>query len=106
MIEPTESEAVEELDRFCDAMIHIAHEIAKVEQGQWPHHDNPLVNAPHTHQEIVGEWQHSYTREEAVYPMAWVRADKYWPPVKRIDNVHGDRNLQCSCPPVGSYRNG
>jgi len=102
MVEPTESEPKRELDRFCDAMISIAAEAKRVEKGEWPREDNPLVNAPHTAAEIVaGEWKHAYTRGEAVFPAG--QADttaKYWPPVSRIDNVAGDRNLVCSCPPV------
>ncbi len=100
MVEPTESEPLVELDRFCDAMIAIRGEIAKVESGQWPRDDNPLVNAPHTVQSLVkAEWPHRYTREEAAYPLASLRRHKYWSPVARVDNVYGDRNLVCSCPP-------
>jgi len=103
MVEPTESESLEELDRFCDAMIAIRAEIAKVESGQWPQADNPLKNAPHTAQALLKEdWPHAYSREEAAYPMANLRKAKYWSPVGRVDNTWGDRNLFCSCPPLSS----
>jgi glycine dehydrogenase len=103
MIEPTESESKEELDRFCDAMIRIREEIDAVAAGTWPADDNPLVNAPHTAAEMAGEWTHPYTREQAVFPVASVKHAKYWPPVARIDNAWGDRNLICSCPPMSEY---
>ncbi len=104
MIEPTESEPLHELDRFCDAMIAIRAEIALVESGAWPAADNPLKAAPHTAQALLGaEWSHPYTREQAAYPLASLRRDKYWVPVGRVDNVHGDRHLVCSCPPVAEY---
>ena len=103
MIEPTESEDLTELDRFCDAMIAIRAEIERVATGEWPGDDNPLRNAPHTAATIAGEWHHSYSREVAVYPIGSVRADKYWPPVRRIDQGYGDRNLLCSCPPLSAY---
>jgi glycine dehydrogenase len=103
MIEPTESEDLTELDRFCDAMIAIRAEIERVATGEWPAEDNPLRNAPHTAATIAGEWNHPYSREVAVYPVASVRADKYWPPVRRIDQGYGDRNLMCSCPPLSAY---
>ena len=103
MVEPTESESLEELDRFCDAMIAIRAEIAKVEAGQWPQTDNPLKNAPHTAETLLkSDWPHAYSREEAAYPLATLRRAKYWSPVGRVDNVWGDRNLFCSCPPLGS----
>jgi len=105
MIEPTESEAKAELDRFCDAMIHIRKEIARVKAGQLPADDNPLVNAPHTQADIISsDWARAYSREEAAWPVNDLRESKYWPTVNRIDNVYGDRNLICSCPPVESYR--
>lgn len=105
MIEPTESESKNELDRFCDAMIQIRKEIARVEAGQLPADDNPLVNAPHTQADIVSsEWSRAYSREEAAWPVASLKDAKYWPAVNRIDNVYGDRNLICSCPPLDSYR--
>lgn len=104
MIEPTESESQTELDRFCDAMIQIRQEIAAVESGQWSAEDNPLVNAPHTAKVATAdEWSQSYSRSEAVYPVASLRDDKYWPPVGRVDNVYGDRNLICSCPSISEY---
>jgi len=104
MVEPTESESLAELDRFCDAMVAIRGEIAKVERGEWPRDDNPLKGAPHTAASLlVSDWQHAYTREDAAYPKATLRHDKYWSPVGRVDNVWGDRNLSCSCPPVSSY---
>ncbi len=98
MIEPTESEDLAELDRFFDAMIAIRGEIDKVASGEWDLADNPLAGAPHTAAMLAGEWEHAYSRDEAAYPVASVRADKYWPPVRRIDGAYGDRNLVCSCP--------
>ncbi len=104
MIEPTESESLAELDRFCDAMISIRAEIAQVEQGIWPLENNPLVNAPHTQSDLLAEWNRPYSREVAVAP-AGVRLDaKYWPTVNRVDNVYGDRNFVCSCPSIDSYQ--
>ena len=104
MVEPTESESLRELDRFCDAMLAIRAEIAKVESGGWPREDNPLKHAPHTAHSLLGsEWTHPYSREQAAYPLAELRASKYWPPVARVDNVWGDRNLFCSCPPLSDY---
>ena len=104
MIEPTESEGKAELDRFCDAMLAIRAEADRVGRGEWPADDNPLVNAPHTSSDVTAEeWAHPYTRTEAAYPEAWQRENKYWPPVSRIDGAYGDRNLVCSCPPVGDY---
>jgi glycine dehydrogenase len=102
MVEPTESEPKRELDRFIDAMIAIADEAAKVERGEWPKDDNPLVNAPHTAAEATAEeWTHAYGRRVAAFPAGESETSaKYWPPVSRIDNVAGDRNLICSCPPV------
>jgi len=104
MVEPTESESMEELDRFCDAMICIREEIRAVESGELDSHDNPLKNAPHTAAELVGEWGHCYSRELAVYPLESLRDSKYWPPVGRVDNVYGDRNLSCACPPMSIYQ--
>ncbi|EPJ76060.1 aminomethyl-transferring glycine dehydrogenase [Pseudomonas sp. CFT9] len=104
MVEPTESESKEELDRFCDAMISIREEIRAVENGTLDKHDNPLKNAPHTAAELVGEWNHPYSRELAVYPLTSLRESKYWPPVGRVDNVYGDRNLACACPPIALYQ--
>ena len=103
MIEPTESESKAELDRFIDAMLTIRAEIHKVEQGEWTAEDNPLHNAPHTLADITGDWQRAYSREEAVFPQPWVAANKFWPSVNRIDNVYGDRNLFCACPPIEAY---
>ncbi|MEU5987051.1 aminomethyl-transferring glycine dehydrogenase [Streptomyces sp. NPDC047434] len=105
MIEPTESEDLTELDRFCDTMIAIRGEIEKVASGTWPADDNPLHNAPHTAAALGGEWNHAYTRDEAVFPAGVSAADKYWPPVRRIDGAFGDRNLVCSCPPMDEYDN-
>jgi glycine dehydrogenase len=104
MVEPTESESKEELDRFCDAMIRIREEIRAVERGELDKDDNPLKNAPHTAAELVGEWSHPYSREQAVYPLASLVDGKYWPPVGRVDNVYGDRNLACSCPSIVDYQ--
>ena len=104
MIEPTESENKAEIDRFCDAMISIAAEISSIAAGTWSQADNPLKNAPHTAAEVAApEWSDPYTRAQAVYPLPFVTAQKYWPPVKRVDNVYGDRNLICSCAPLESY---
>jgi len=101
MIEPTESEDLAELDRFCDAMIAIRAEIGRVAAGDWPADDSPLRNAPHTVNCLVGDWNHPYTRQEAAFPSnAVARGDRYFPPVRRIDGGYGDRNLMCSCPPV------
>jgi glycine dehydrogenase len=104
MVEPTESESKEELDRFCDAMICIREEIRAVERGDLHQDDNPLKNAPHTAAELAGEWNHSYSREQAVFPTTSVQENKYWPPVGRVDNVYGDRNLSCACPPMSVYQ--
>ncbi|MDH4393365.1 MAG: aminomethyl-transferring glycine dehydrogenase [Aquabacterium sp.] len=104
MVEPTESEPLAELDRFCDAMIAIRREIAQVEAGAWPRDDNPLVHAPHTAAAVCADdWAHAYRRSEAAYPLASLQAGKYWAPVGRVDNVWGDRNLSCSCIPVRDY---
>lgn len=105
MIEPTESESKEEIDRFIDAMLTIRHEIDLVGQGEYSSTDNPLVNAPHTASSLLqDDWSHPYTRQQAAYPAADSnRQNKYWPPVGRIDNVYGDKNLICSCPPLSSY---
>ena len=103
MIEPTESESKAELDRFIAALKQIKAEALKVQQGDWPADDNPLVNAPHTAQNIAGEWKRAYSREEAVYPLSWVRDNKFWLSVNRVDDVYGDRNLICSCPSIDNY---
>ncbi|MGH3507253.1 MAG: aminomethyl-transferring glycine dehydrogenase [Nocardioidaceae bacterium] len=102
MVEPTESESLIELQRFCDAMIAIRHEIAAIEAGQVPVADSPLRHAPHTAQALVGEWTHGYSREEAVFP-AGTHIRKYWPPVARIDQAYGDRHLVCSCPDPSAF---
>ena len=103
MVEPTESEDLTELERFCTAMLAIRAEIARVEDGTWPADDNPLVNAPHTAAMLTRDWPHPYDRELAVHPSPHVRAAKYWPPVRRIDGVRGDRNLVCACPPPEAF---
>jgi len=104
MVEPTESESKQELDRFCDAMIAIREEIRQVEQGHWPQDNNPLKHAPHTAACLLdAAWDKPYTREQAAYPVARLRQQKYWAPVGRVDNVHGDRNLFCSCIPLSEY---
>ena len=104
MIEPTESETKAELDRFCDAMIAIRAEIAAVGAGTLDRDDNPLKNAPHTAGEVMAsDWAHAYSREMAAFPLPFVQASKYWPPVKRVDNVYGDRNLICTCAPLEAY---
>ena len=106
MIEPTESESKAELDRFCDAMIAIKHEVNQVANGEFQLDDNPLVSAPHTAAVVTGdEWTRAYTRSQAAYPLDSLRDNKYWPPVGRLDNVFGDRNLVCSCPPMSVYEN-
>ncbi|MEX0670386.1 MAG: hypothetical protein WD060_08025, partial [Pirellulales bacterium] len=104
MVEPTESEPLAELDRFIEAMIAIHAEIRLVETGVWPKDDNPLKHAPHTADTCVAtEWQRPYTREVAAFPVKSLVLQKYWPPVGRVDNVHGDRNLFCSCVPVSAW---
>jgi glycine dehydrogenase len=104
MVEPTESEDLDEIERFIEAMIRIKAEALEVADGRWPTGDNPLVNAPHTAQSVVaGEWQHPYSREDAVYPVPSLVRSKYWPPVRRIDNAYGDRNLVCACPPPEAF---
>jgi len=103
MIEPTESEARREIDRFCDSLIQIRKEIADIESGQADPHNNLLRNAPHTHDLLMQEWTLPYSRAEAFFPLPAYSEDKYWPPVARIDNVYGDRHLVCSCPPLENY---
>jgi len=104
MIEPTESESKYELDRFCDAMIKIHQEIEDVRSGAIAHEDSPLFHAPHTAEEVVADdWDRPYSREQGAYPVAGLRDDKYWPPVGRVDNSYGDRNIVCSCPPIEDY---
>ncbi len=104
MIEPTESEDFAELDRFVAAMIAIRDEIRRIEAGSWPADDNPLKNAPHTQADFIGDWSRPYSRQQAAFPLPWVAANKFWPSVNRIDDVHGDRNLFCACVPVDEYR--
>jgi len=103
MIEPTESETKAELDRFCDAMLAIREEARAIEEGRMDKLNNPLKNAPHTVQDLVGDWDRPYSREQACFPPGAFKVDKYWPPVNRVDNVYGDRNLICACPPVEDY---
>ena len=107
MVEPTESESLHELDRFCDAMLEIREEIARVEAGEWTVHESPLRNAPHPAVDVATDaWDRAYSRELAAYPPGVDPASKYWPPVSRIDNAHGDRNLMCSCPPIEDLAEG
>jgi glycine dehydrogenase len=104
MIEPTESESRAELDRFCDAMLAIREEIRAIERGEVPRDDNPLKRAPHTAAVVCAQtWDRPYSREQAAFPLPWVRESKFWPAVGRIDNAYGDRNLVCTCPPLDSY---
>jgi len=104
MVEPTESESKAELDRFCDALISIKHEILDAESGKSDKADNVLKNAPHTAQEIASDkWSHPYSREQAAYPAEWLKDSKFWPSVGRVDNAYGDRNLVCACPPIEEY---
>ena len=105
MIEPTESENLEEIDRFCDTLLNIKDEIDKIETGKFDKKDNPLINAPHTYLELsADEWKHSYSRKEAAFPKTHLKEYKYWAPVARVDNVYGDRNLVCSCPSMDEYK--
>jgi glycine dehydrogenase len=104
MIEPTESESLEELDRFCEAMISIRREIAAIERGEMPRENNVLVNAPHTVTELsADEWKHPYSRKQAAFPVHYIEENKFWPSVKRVDNAFGDRNLVCTCPEISAY---
>lgn len=107
MIEPTESESKDELDRFCDAMISIREEIREIEDGKQPKDNNVLLNAPHTMETLLSsEWKRPYSREKAAYPLQWLRPryrGKFWPSVSRLDDTFGDRNLVCSCPPIEDY---
>jgi glycine dehydrogenase len=104
MVEPTESEDLAELDRFCTAMTAIRAEIARVASGEYDARDNPLRNAPHTAEMLIaGEWKHSYDAEQAAYPAGVDRRAKYWPPVRRIDQAYGDRHLVCACPPPEAF---
>ena len=103
MVEPTESETQAEIDRFCDAMLAIRAEIAEVEAGRMGVEESPLRHAPHTMEDLIRDWDRAYSREQGCFPPGAFRVDKYWPPVNRVDNVHGDRNLICTCPPLESY---
>jgi glycine dehydrogenase len=105
MIEPTESESLAELDRFCDAMVAIRDEIRRVEAGEWTADSSPLRGAPHPAEDVIADdWSRDYPREVAAYPVAASRSSKYWPPVSRIDGAYGDRNVMCSCPPIEAYQ--
>jgi glycine dehydrogenase len=104
MVEPTESESKAELDRFIEAMVSIREEIRQIENGVWTADNNPLKNAPHSQADVIdADWQHPYSRQQAVFPLPWVAANKFWPSVNRIDDVYGDRNLNCACPPLSAY---
>jgi glycine dehydrogenase len=103
MVEPTESETKAELDRFCDAMLAIRAEIAQIEKGEVEADASPLKHAPHTMEDLVRDWDRAYSREQGCFPPGAFRVDKYWPPVNRVDNVWGDRNLTCTCPPMETY---
>lgn len=104
MVEPTESESKAELDRFIEAMIAIRGEIEEIASGRADRKENVIKRSPHTAKSVVSdEWNRSYTREKAVFPLPWVRDNKFWPAVARVDNVYGDKHLVCSCPPVESY---
>jgi len=104
MIEPTESESKQEIDRFCEAMIQIRKEITAVETGKIDKENNPLRNAPHTAEDLISDWQRPYSREEAFYPLPWVRDKKFWVSANRVDNAYGDKNIMCSCPPLTDYQ--
>ena len=104
MIEPTESESLDELNRFCDAMIGIRNEIKAIEDGHYDADDNPLKNSPHCVDELVEEWNHPYSKKEAYYPNSQTKHQKYWPPIGRVDNVYGDRNLVCTCPSIKEFK--
>jgi glycine dehydrogenase len=103
MVEPTESETLAEIDRFCEAMLAIRAEIARVESGDWTAEASPLRMAPHTAEDLLGQWDRSYSREEGAYPLHSLRRDRYFPPVSRIDGAYGDRHLVCTCEPLESY---
>jgi glycine dehydrogenase len=103
MIEPTESESLYEIDRFCEAMLSIREEIRAVEQGEIDAEDNPLKNAPHTIEDLAVDWNRGYSRAQAAYPVQGLLLNKFWAPVSRVDNVYGDRNLICSCPPMEAW---
>jgi glycine dehydrogenase len=103
MIEPTESEAKGEIDRFCTAMLAIRDEVRAIEEGRMDRESNPLKHAPHTIEDLVGEWTRPYDREAGCFPPGSLRGSKYFAPVNRVDNVYGDRNLVCACPPMSEY---
>jgi glycine dehydrogenase len=106
MIEPTESESKTELDKFCEALLSIRNELDDIKVGKTSIEDNPIINAPHTAQEVIAtEWKHNYTREKAAFPLEYVKASKFWPSVAKIDNTYGDRNLICTCLPIEFYEN-
>ena len=105
MIEPTESESLSELDRFCDTLISIKSEIDMIKTGKYDKADNPIKNAPHTDIELASdEWNHKYSREQAAYPAKFLKANKFWPPVARVDNVYGDKNIFCTCPSMDEFK--
>ena len=105
MIEPTESESLSELNRFCDTLIKIKSEIDKINSGEFDKIDNQIKNAPHTDLELASnEWNHKYSREEAAYPAKFLRTSKFWPPVARVDNVYGDKNIFCTCPSMDEFK--
>ncbi|HSX63785.1 MAG TPA: glycine dehydrogenase (aminomethyl-transferring), partial [Pseudoxanthomonas sp.] len=105
MVEPTESESLHELDRFIDAMIEIRQEIRAIEDGRLDREDNPLKHAPHTATQVAAsEWSHAYPRELAAFPLPSLKLQKYWPPVARVDNVYGDKNIMCACIPIDAYK--
>ena len=103
MVEPTESETKAELDRFCDAMLAIRAEVDEIARGDIDAANNPLKNAPHTVEDLIGTWERPYSRDQGCFPPGAFRVDKYWPPVNRVDNVYGDRHLVCTCPPMDEY---
>jgi glycine dehydrogenase len=104
MVEPTESESKAELDRFCEAMISIRKEIQEIQDGKFDKTNNVIKNAPHTCKLVVADnWEKPYPRKKAAFPLAWVRDNKFWPSVAKVDNAYGDRNLVCSCAPIESY---
>ena len=105
MIEPTESETLSELDRFCDTLIKIKQEIDLIKTGKFDKADNPIKNAPHTDTELASDnWTHKYSREEAAYPAKFLKVNKFWPPVARVDNVYGDKNIFCTCPSMDEFK--
>ena len=104
MIEPTESESKEELDKFCDALLSIRSEMQAILDGKYTQQDNPIINAPHTVNEVISsEWNHAYSREDAAFPIEYTKQAKFWPSVAKIDNTYGDRNLICTCLPIEAY---